>query len=34
VGEDLLDDHRVLNAGDHFDGTAAFTARFDVDIDK
>jgi hypothetical protein len=33
LGKYLLDDHRILNAGDHFDDTAAFTARFDVDID-
>jgi hypothetical protein len=29
VGEYLLDNHRVLNAGDHFNGAAAFTARFE-----
>jgi len=34
VGEYLLDDCRVFNASDHFDGAAAFTARFDVNIDK
>ncbi len=31
VGEYLVDDHRIFNAGDHFDGTAACNARFDVD---
>ena len=34
VGEYLLDDHWVLNAGNHFDGAAAFRARFDVDIEN
>ena len=34
MGEYLVDDHRILNAGDHFDGTAACTARFDVDIEN
>jgi hypothetical protein len=34
VGKYLLDDHRVLNAGDHFGGTAAFPACFDINIDK
>ena len=33
VGEYFLDDHRVFDAGDHFDGATAFTARFDVDIE-
>jgi hypothetical protein len=33
VGKYSLDDHPVLNAGDHFDG-AACTAPFDVDIEK
>jgi hypothetical protein len=33
MGKYLLDDHRVLNAGDHFDGAAACTARFDVNIE-
>ncbi len=28
MGKYLLDDHGVLNAGDHFDSAAAFTARF------
>ena len=28
VGKYLLDDHRVLNAGNHFNGAAACTARF------
>jgi hypothetical protein len=32
VGEDLLYDHRVLDAGDHFDGATAFTARFDINL--
>ena len=34
VGKYLLDDHRVLNAGNHYDGAAAFRARFDVDIEN
>ncbi len=34
VGKYLLDDHRVLNASNHFDGAAACTARCDVNIDK
>jgi len=34
VGKYLLDDHRVLNASDYFDGAAAFTARFDVNIEN
>jgi hypothetical protein len=29
VGENLLDDHQCLNAGNHFDVVATFTARFD-----
>ena len=33
VGEYLLDHRRIFNAGDHFDGATAFTARFDVDIE-
>ena len=33
MGEYILDDHRVFDAGDHFDGAAAFTAGFDVDIE-
>jgi hypothetical protein len=32
VGENLVDDHRVFDAGDNFDGAAAGTAGFDVDI--
>jgi hypothetical protein len=28
--KDLIDDHRVFNAGDDFDGTAAFGAGFDA----
>ena len=31
MGEYLVDHQRVFNGGDHFDGAAAFTARFDVD---
>ena len=34
MGKYLLDDHRLLHAGNHFDGAAACTARFDVNIDK
>ena len=33
VGEYLPDGHGVLDAGDHFDGAPAFTARLDVDIE-
>ncbi len=33
VGEYLLDDYRIFNAGDHFDATAAGTARLNVDIE-
>ena len=32
VGEYILDDHRFINTGDHFNGTATFTVRFSVDI--
>ena len=31
--EYLLDDQWVFDAGDHFDGTAAGTARLNVDIE-
>ena len=31
MGEDLLDHHRILNAGNDLDGTAAFPAGLDVD---
>ena len=34
VGQYLLDALRVFNAGNHFDGAAAFTARLDVDIEN
>ncbi len=34
MGEYLLDDHGVLNAGHHFDSAASFRARFDVDIEN
>jgi hypothetical protein len=33
VGEYLLDGYRIFNAGDHFDATAAGTARLNVDIE-
>jgi hypothetical protein len=33
MGKYLLDDHRAFNAGDHVDGAAACTARFDVNSD-
>ncbi len=33
VGEYLLDNYRIFNAGDHFDRTAAGTARLNVDIE-
>ena len=33
VGEYFLDDHGILDAGDHIDGAAAGTAGFDVDIE-
>ena len=33
MGEDLVDDRRILDAGDHFGGAAAGTAGFDVDIE-
>ena len=33
MGEDLVDYCRILDAGDHFDGTTAFTARFDIDLE-
>jgi hypothetical protein len=28
----IVNDYRIFNASDHFDGAAFFTARFDVDI--
>ncbi len=34
VGKNLIDYHRVLDAGDHFDGAAAFTARLNIDIEN
>ena len=33
VGEYLVNDQWIFNAGDDFDGATAFTARFDVDIE-
>jgi len=33
VGEYFLDDHGVFDAGDDFNGAAAGTAGFDVDIE-
>jgi len=33
MGEYLIDDHRILNAGDHLDGAAAGTAGLYVDIE-
>ena len=33
MGENFVDDHRVFNTGDHFDGATAFTAGFDVDVE-
>ena len=33
VIEDLLDHHRVFDAGDDFDGAAAFTTSLDIDIE-
>jgi hypothetical protein len=32
MGENLLNDRRVFDAGDHFHRAAAFTASLDVDI--
>ena len=34
VGEYLLDHRRVFDAGDDADITAAFTARFNVDVES
>jgi len=34
VSEDLLDPHRVFNAGDNLDGAAAFAAGLDADAEK
>ena len=33
MGEYLLDDYRVFNAGDYFAAAATFTTRFDLDIE-
>ena len=33
VGEYLVNDQWIFNTGDDFDGAAAFTSRFDVDIE-
>ena len=33
MGEYLLDHHRVFNTGYDLDGTTAFTARFNIDIE-
>jgi len=33
MGEDLVDDCRILDAGDHFDGATAGTAGFDIDLE-
>ncbi len=33
MGEDLLDDQRIFDAGDDLDGTAAAVADSDVDIE-
>jgi hypothetical protein len=33
VGEYLVYDRWVFNAGDDFDGATAFTARFDIDLE-
>ena len=34
VGEYFLDDHGVLDAGDHFDGAATLLAGFDIDPEQ
>ncbi len=34
IGENLLNDHWILDAGDHFDGAAACTTRLNVDIEN
>jgi hypothetical protein len=34
MGRYFLYDHRVLNAGNHVEGAAAFTVRFDVNIES
>ncbi len=33
VIKDLLNHHRILKAGDHFDGATAFTTRLDIDVE-
>ena len=33
VGEYLVNDQWIFNAGDDFDGATAFTARFDIDLE-
>ena len=33
MGKYLVNDRRIFNTGDHFDGATAFTARLDVDIE-
>ena len=33
VGEYLVNDQRIFNAGDDFDGATAFAARFDIDLE-
>ncbi len=34
MGEYLVNDYWIFNAGDHFDGAAAFTELIDVDIEN
>jgi hypothetical protein len=33
VGKNFVNDHRILDAGDHFDSAAAGTAGLHVDVD-
>ena len=33
VGEDLLDDHRIIDAGDDLDAAAASPTGLDVDVE-
>ena len=33
MGEYFLDDRGIFDAGDHFDGATAFTARFNIDLE-
>jgi len=34
VSEHLLDNHGVLNAGNHFDAAATFSAGLDIDVEN